>query len=263
MDTVKQKNSMSGLLERFRPLLASRLGPFVLALTALILLSWILQIVGFAVGANESPSPVMELLTGPVYTTILVALTLMALWLAVDAIEKDKHGRAREYASAYEEVANAYKEAANSYREVATSTEELKTQMHTQVSSLVRAHALTKLFISISQRERQLSKDFTVAETALRGGDLARAQDAIDRLDANRKTIDQYLKAYFPDHLTDDFSVTLDERDAHIDGEEDCPSTSAKLKYKELKIIQPKWSERMRGTLSRLESEIDHNTDGM
>lgn len=256
MDTVNQKNSMSVLLERFRPLLDSKLGPFVLLMTALIVLSWILQIVGFAFGSGEQPSPVMELLTGPVYTTLLVALTLMALWLAVDSIEKDKHSRAREYASAYEEVANAYKEAAS-------STEELKTQVHTQIRTLVRAHALTKLFISISQRERQLAKDFTVAETALRGGDLARAQDAIDRLDSNRNRIDQYLKTYFPDHVTDDFSVTLDERDAYIEGEDECPSTSAKLKYKELKIVQPKWSERMQGTLSRLESEIDHNRDSM
>ena len=247
---------MSVLLERFRPLLDSKLGPFVLLLTALIVLSWILQIVGFAFGSGEQPGPLVALLSGPVYTTILVALTLTALWLAVDSIERDKHSRAREYASAYEEVANAYKEAAS-------STAELKTQMHAQVRSLTRAHALTKLFISISQREHQLARDFSVAETALRGGDLARAQDAIDRLDSHRKTIDQYLKAYFPDHATDDFSATLDERDARIEGEDECPSTSAKLKYKELKIIQPKWSERMRATLSRLESEIEHNRDGM
>jgi hypothetical protein len=252
VDAVDKKQTMSGLLERFRPLMDSKLGPFLLLLTALIVLSWVLQIVGFAFGLYEQPGPLVELLTGPVYTTLLVGLTLMALWLAVDAIEKDKQSRAREYASAYEEVANAYKDAAG-------STQELSKQLRT----LVRTHALSKLFISISQREREAAKDFTVAETALRGGDLARAQDAINRLDSNRKTIDEYLKAYFPEHATDDFSVSLDEREAHIDGESECPSTSSRLKYKELKIIQPKWSERFQGTLSRLEREIEHNRDGM
>ena len=252
MDTVKQKNSMSGLLERFRPLLDSKLGPFLLLLTVLIVLSWVLQVVGFAFGLFDQPSAMVELLTGPLYTTLLVVFTLIAMSLAVDAIEKDKHSRAREYASAYEEVANAYKEAAG-------STEELRKQ----VRSLARTHALTKLFISISQKEREVSREFTVAETALRSGDLARAQEAINRLDSNRKTIDEYLKPYFPDHEMGNFAITADERDARIEGESECPSTSSKLKYKELKIIQPKWSTRFQQTMSRLEAEIGHNRDGM